>query len=729
MKLPARRVPKPNTNVISGSLNFPATPFVSDLQLMLSKRAVPYLLSSLLISVLVVISYSNTLTFPWHLDDAPNILQNSAIQIKDFAPKSLLKAFFSAAPFTGQFSRPLSFFTFALNWYSGGNNTTGYHIVNILIHVLASILLFLSIDLLFNCSTKLKQTYSKKTSRFIALFSSLLWALHPIQTQSITYIVQRMTSMSGLFSIFSIYWFIKQYSVSNTSKRLTYLICSSLCFFCAISSKENPALLPLSFVLIHFAFFYEDHRKYTEIIKYALITLSVFISVFSIYYLYSHNYFESYFSFLPHAGRPFSLYERVLTEPRILLFYISLILYPLPERFSIDHSIELSTSLFTPWETLPTILLLFIIFVVCLKYLKAAPLICFPILFFLINHVIESSIIPLELIFEHRNYLPSFFLFIPFSVLLHKIIITYQNSNKVILYAVILFLPAILILFGWSTFLRNTRWSSAEILWTDAAKKAPFNARPLSYLGEIYGWEKPKSKENLNRAIHYYKSALGKTGPLKNFNDAILGNIGGIYFNYELYDKAKEYYQKAIDEGSQFSSLRFGLAKVLVLQEEFSAAQDQLEQIIKNTETKNVSRAYNLSGLIYLWQGDYQKAVEACRKAITNTTDKTIYFYNMGVSFSLYGYPKQSEWFLKSSLKDTPGDIAIMLSLIENAARSNQLIKAQKYAQNLLSVFSVDAVERSLIDPGIERYRSAPIDYQLIAPIINRAISNRADTP
>jgi tetratricopeptide (TPR) repeat protein len=729
MKLPARRVPKPNTNVISGSLNFPATPFVSDLQFMRSKRAVPYLLSSLLISALVVIGYSNTLNYPWHLDDTPNILQNNAIQITDFDPESLFRSIFSAAPFTGHFSRPLSYFTFALNWYFGGSNTTGYHIVNILIHVLASILLFLSIDLLFNCSSKLNRLYSKRTAQFIALFSSLLWALHPIQIQSVTYIVQRMTSMAGLFSIFSIYWFIKHYSADRASIRTTYLVFCFLSFICAICSKENPALLPLSFVLIHIAFFDEDRRQYTRIIKSALITLSIFITMISIYYLYSHKLFESLFSFLPSGSRPFSLYERVLTEPRILLFYISLILYPLPERFSIDHSIELSTSLFTPWETLPTILLLFIIFAVCLKYLKAAPLICFPVLFFLINHVIESSIIPLELIFEHRNYLPSLFLFVPFSVLIHKIIVTYRNRNKVILYAMVVFIPAVLILFCWSTYLRNTQWSSAEILWTDAAQKAPLNARPFSYLGKIYGWEKPKSQENLDKAVYYYKTAIDKMGPLKAFNEAIIGNIGGIYFNYEMYDQAKEYYQEAINSGSQFLPLRFGLAKVLIMKQEFRAAQDQLEQIIQNPDTKHVSRAYNLRGLIYLWQSDYQRAGEDFRNAIINTDEKTRYFYNIGVTFSLSGYPKQSEWFLKSVLKNTPNDITIMLSLIENAVRSNQVIKAQKYARNLLSVFPVDAVERALVDPGIERYRSAPIDYQLIAPIINRAISNRADTP
>jgi tetratricopeptide (TPR) repeat protein len=169
--------------------------------------------------------------------------------------------------------------------------------------------------------------------------------------------------------------------------------------------------------------------------------------------------------------------------------------------------------------------------------------------------------------------------------------------------------------------------------------------------------------------------------------------------------------------------------KYLFYNRNLSQLNTQLDQIIKNPETKNVSRAYNLNGLIFLWQSEYQKAADCFRKAILNTTYKKSYFYNIGVSFSHLGYPKQSEWFLKSSLKDSPGDIANMLSLIENAARSNQVIKAQKYARNLLSVFSVDAVERSLIDPGIERYRSAPIDYQLIAPIINRAISNRADTP
>ncbi len=682
---------------------------------------------TLIVLVLVGISYFHTLTYPWHLDDLPNILENSAVQINDFAPDSLFRAIFAAEPFTGRLSRPLSYFTFALNWYWGESNPIGYHVINILIHIVTSVLLFISIELLFNCSVKLNERYSKKSSRFIALFASLLWALHPIQIQGVTYIVQRMTSLAGLFSILSIYWFIRQYAAEQTPKRTKLLILSSLSFFCAISAKENPALLPISFLLIHFAFFGSDQRSYSRRLFQGLTGVSILIVVGSVYYLYKHNLFHNLFTFAPFGGRPYSLYERLLTEPRIVLFYVSLLFYPLPERFSVDHSIELSTGLLTPWSTLPVIFLWVVVVIVAIKYLRKYPLFSFPVLFFILHHIIESSIIPLELVFEHRNYLPSFFIFIPVAVLLHKAFIAYRNDSKLIKYCVCFFAAVIVAMLCWSTFMRNRLWSSPEVLWTDAARKAPHNARPFSYLGQIYGWERPKSKENLDKAVQYYKAAIGKMGPLTSFNEPIVGNIAGIYFNYGLYEQAEAYYRQSIKEGSRFTSLPFGLAKVLVMREKFEAALAQLNGLLENPDVKNLSRVYNLRGLIYLWQGKYQKATDDFHNAIINTNDKKRYFYNMGVALSLSGYPKQAEWFLKSALRHDPSEIIIVLSIIENELRWQHEDKAIKYARNLIRIFPEESIRKTLVDPGTERFRSVPLDYQLVTPVIEKAFAENSD--
>ena len=126
---------------------------------------------------------------------------------------------------------------------------------------------------------------------------------------------------------------------------------------------------------------------------------------------------------------PFTMTERLLTEMRVLVYYMSQLFYPVPTRLSIDHDIVISTSLIHPWTTLPAGLFLIALTITGVVVLEKHPLIGFSILFFLINHVIESSIIPLELIFEHRNYLPSFFMFVPVALGLQWLFGRYGHAS------------------------------------------------------------------------------------------------------------------------------------------------------------------------------------------------------------------------------------------------------------------------------------------------------------
>ena len=109
----------------------------------------------------------------------------------------------------------------------------------------------------------------------------------------------------------------------------------------------------------------------------------------------------------------FTLKERLLTEPRIIIYYLSEIFYPMASRLSLVHDIKISTSFFKPWTTIPAILAIISLLGIGLSQAIKRPIIAFAIFFYFINHIIESTILPLELIFEHRNYLPSFFLFFP----------------------------------------------------------------------------------------------------------------------------------------------------------------------------------------------------------------------------------------------------------------------------------------------------------------------------
>ena len=112
-------------------------------------------------------------------------------------------------------------------------------------------------------------------------------------------------------------------------------------------------------------------------------------------------------------NRPFTLLQRLMTQPRALVYYLSQIFYPVPTRLSVEHEIMISTSLLNPWTTLPAFGLILGLIGFGLWKMQKMPVLSFAILFFFLNHSIESSVLDLELVFEHRNYLPSFFLFFP----------------------------------------------------------------------------------------------------------------------------------------------------------------------------------------------------------------------------------------------------------------------------------------------------------------------------
>ena len=210
-----------------------------------------------LILIILGIVYSNSLDAGWHLDDVQNILKNPWIHIDDLYPESLINSFFAAfdkGEYRGQnVYRPAVMFSFAMNWYFGQSDVIGYHVVNIGIHVAAAFFLFLSIYHLLS-TPNVRERY--RNSRYaIALLSAVLWGIHPIQTQAVTYIVQRMASMAGMFFIAAIYTYLKARLVSERFKKAAFSAASLLLFVLAVLSKENAIMLPLVLISIEFIFF------------------------------------------------------------------------------------------------------------------------------------------------------------------------------------------------------------------------------------------------------------------------------------------------------------------------------------------------------------------------------------------------------------------------------------------------------------------------------------------
>jgi len=375
--------------------------------------------------LLILIIYSNTFDAAWHLDDYQNITQNPHFyKIKNLNVSTLWASLHS--PVSQRISRPVAMLSFAFNWYVGSDHVVGYHIVNLLIHLLTAFFLYLTILNLFK-APNLKDRY-QESAGFIALLAAVLWAIHPIQTQAVTYVVQRMACMAAMFYVFGLYCYIKARLESSKKFKIIMFLGCGLSFLLGLGSKENTVTFPIVLGLIEVLFFQDLNDRQTRRICFrGLIAGGILIFLGGAVMFLNGNPL----SLLKESDfRHFTPTQRLMTEPRIVVFYLSQIFYPIISRYSIEHDIAVSTSLLDPWSTLPGIILVLVLIGIGLSQMKKRPILSFTILFFFLNHVIESSFIALELVFEHRNYLPSLFLFLPVAVVIKWLFDYYKKRNR-----------------------------------------------------------------------------------------------------------------------------------------------------------------------------------------------------------------------------------------------------------------------------------------------------------
>ncbi|MDP3286040.1 MAG: hypothetical protein Q8M56_16540, partial [Desulfobacterales bacterium] len=239
-----------------------------------------YGLSFLLLFILVVLSYSNTFNSSWHLDDYHSIVNNRFLHIDKAGFKALADVINNG---NVNSTRPISNLTFAVNWYFGKDDVAGYHAVNTGIHVLTAFFLFLTILTLFK-TPNLKGRFSEESVYFISMLSAALWAVNPIQTQAVTYIVQRMSSMAAMFYIAAIFLYIKERLSDSAYKKSILYFCIFLTWMLALGTKENTITLPLSLLLVEIIFFQDPGR--TEIRRkyfYIAAGLAVIITLTGIF--------------------------------------------------------------------------------------------------------------------------------------------------------------------------------------------------------------------------------------------------------------------------------------------------------------------------------------------------------------------------------------------------------------------------------------------------------------
>ena len=643
-----------------------------------------------MLAVLIMVIYGNSFSAGWHLDDYQNILQNPKIHIDNLDPGTLLRAL--EHPQKERLWRPLAYFTFALNWYVGRDNVFGYHLVNILIHLLTTAFLYLTTRQLFQ-SPNMKG-YDTEDASFIALMASSLWAVNPIQTQAVTYIVQRMATLAALFTIVGMYCYLRARTTRDRKMSAGFLLSCAACFLLGMASKENAIMLPLCIALMEAVFFQDlgNPKIRKRILLIGVVGSGLLFAVGIVVFL-SGNPLALLGGY---EERAFTITQRVLTQPRVLIFYLSQIFYPIPGKLSIEHDLAASTSLLSPWTTLPSILLVTGLLVGALLVAGKRPWLSFAILFFFLNHLMESSVIPLELIFEHRNYLPSMFLFVPLVAGFKRLLDLYRLKQPTISRLLAAFGVCLLIATGWGTAIRNIDWKSEASLWEDARVKAPNAGRPVHNLA----WAYYEVTGQFGKALALYHQASRMNFHLKSHRARSLNNMAGIYFRSGDHKNAVIFYERALAEAPDSETYRFRLAVALAHQKKWKTALAHLETLLFRDSRR--FEYLDLKGIILMHRLQPIEALRCFHACIRNHSKEFKGYYHAGTALLAMGEPRRAEMLLKFGLGLNPDDLRARLRLVDVDLRTGEAGEAAVNLARVIRSTSIESVQTALKELAAE---------------------------
>lgn len=438
--------------------------------------------AAIVVIALIFSAYSNTFTSPPVLDDLHSFVENRAVHVERFDQevlRNLVDSYFGIA-------RLLPLLTFAFDFSWGMGSLAAFHVTNLVIHLLAFLACWwLTIAVLRTPALSAgEKPLAEPASRlFYALAISGLWALHPVQTSAVTYIVQRMASMQALFFFATcaayVEWRLAWKKEPVKARFWTCILCGSA--GAAFLSKENSAMLPVVLATIELWFFQTDLRsifreRIWPRVRKPLPCALLVVCLVGIFLLgaFAFRHFASGYD-----GRHFSMAERLLTEARVVMRYIYAILVPNPSVLSIEHDVPVSRTLLSPPTTLPSILVIVSLIGVAIRLRGSHPIISFGLMWFFLNLVIESSIVPLELQFDHRMYLPSYGLVFTVSELFRlagaRLFRSWSSGERRKLAFSCTALG--LAVFSLLTFSRNEDWRDVVTINRDAVEKAPHHPR------------------------------------------------------------------------------------------------------------------------------------------------------------------------------------------------------------------------------------------------------------
>lgn len=344
-------------------------------------------------------------------DDYQNIQINPAVQPQELTTDALRAAWFGNR--SGPLGRPIASVSFALDHWARGGAAEGFKRTNIVLHLLCGLALFGALRSVLLAARAADSRAAIRDPKMIALLATSLWLLHPLHASTVLYVVQRMAILAALFSLLGIWAYAegRRAQLRGKSGRGWLLLAMPACTVLAALSKESGLLTPVLCAVCEYCFF--RLRAERPVTQNLLGGLYVGIGIVTTTLLLWKHAEVTAYVFSGYQDRPFSLGERLLTQARILWWYLGLLLAPDLTTMNLYHDdFPLSKSWAAPPTTLLSVACWTVTAAAALVWAKRWPVAAFAVLFYLAGHLMESSVIALEMIFEHRNYLPSVGLFL-----------------------------------------------------------------------------------------------------------------------------------------------------------------------------------------------------------------------------------------------------------------------------------------------------------------------------
>jgi hypothetical protein len=487
-------------------------------------RRFAHLLLLLITLTIAFFVYQHGLSGTFVLDDHHNITANARVAIVDLTPKTLKQAALSNN--SGPLGRPISSLSFALNHYVSGFHPLSFKLTNLILHLINGLGIFFLTTLALKIHRqRVQPALTIAHIGWVSLAVTAAWLLHPFNVTSVLYVVQRMNSLSALFSIWGLVLFIWGRSrLYNGEGGIAAILTGVLLFTpLAALSKENGVLLPLLIFIVEitlFKFRTKENRAYRFLICFYILAVGLPIAAALAYTIVRPEWF-----LFGYKTRDFTLYERLMTESRVLWFYIRQITLPNVAQMGLFHDdIAISRGLFQPLSTITSIAGIVALIVVAFFARNRMPLVAFGVLFFLAGHLLESTIVPLELAYEHRNYLPMYGILLP---LLFYILYPLKHTNSLRVRQTVAIL--LIGLFAFGTYSRANQWSNPFDLARIEVENHPNSLRANAQMGNVL--RSLTSPDQKSMEVYYHSARHYYENMVRIDDNDIHGLIGLILLN------------------------------------------------------------------------------------------------------------------------------------------------------------------------------------------------------